>query len=433
VCRRGNRSVGFLDRRCSAQDSPTAPSFEYTGALFGYCEVDDPAKPDELYPVRDFLRERRNSPDRLLLGMGNNFDLNSAPALFALLKWLFRQIARLGDGYSGPNNSLWEGHHLATSALLCYLGVYLFLFPLTAPAPQPVGYPIALGGLAPFSGLLSIAFFKIASRQKRIKLLLVMGFTVLSLLAIAFLCVDLFRGPFSFEAFPVLESVLVLVTLLLFIFAVVAFWADRHRIPVFTSFIVYLLFIHHLHIFPKGGDHFFRAREFAAAPYPAPLHPAEVFRKFCRVDWNSGKPCPIIVVVATGGGIHAASWTATVLTQLELDMQKDGFTFHDHLFYANAVSGGSEGLVPFFREYYSPTPFSSGKPTPNQDHPKDSVLPYWAGRIRRAANYSSLEAVGWGLEYSDFLHIVFPLPADPDFDRSSALETAFGRNVTLHC
>ena len=53
------------------------------------------------------------------------------------------------------------------------------------------------------------------------------------------------------------------------------------------------------------------------------------------------------------------------------------------------------------------------------------------GRIRRAANCSSLEAVGWGLEYSDFLHLVIPfLPADPDKDRSVALEEALARNIT---
>jgi hypothetical protein len=357
--------------------------------------------------------------------------------VFTPLDWLFRLIAKLGinKGYAGSNGQLWEGHRIAIIAALCYLVVYIFFFPLTSPIPQREGYYYAFAGAALLFGWLAFGFFRASTQEKFLKWALAIVSSLACLTAIWFLFFYSHR-PTSLVGFPILGSVLILVTLLAFIFGSLAFWADRYRIPVFTTFIVYLFVSHS--IFSSGGEHYFRAKTFDKAPFPAPAHPAEIFRnRRCTQQDSVSAPCPIIIVAATGGGLHAASWAATVLTQLEWEMQHDHalqtahFTFHDHLLFASTVSGSSDGIAPFLREYYAQTPFESGTPPTHNKEEEASAKPYWEGRIRRAANCSSLEAVGWGLEYSDFLHIVLPwVSPSLDHDRSVALETALARNMT---
>jgi hypothetical protein len=348
-----------------------------------------------------------------------------------LIPGIFSFIGHLGPGYGDEKGRIWPGHRLAILAFIGYLAVYAFLFPLTAPSPQHYGYYVAFFAAALLFVCLALALYQSDSSSHRPKLRMLV--ILVLLLAVFAIVPTIIFPPFSFQGFPVLGSVLVLVTMLAFIFSSLAFWADRHRIPVFTTFILYILLIH---LSPWGGDHYFRVRP-RDASYSQPLKPDEIFAHRSCTPVKFDAPCPIIVVVATGGGIHAASWTATVLTELEKAMQADKtlsgqkFTFHDHLLFASTVSGGSDGLVPFLREYYAKEPFYS---TEEQLHPQTTekegaLLPVWAGRIRRAANCSSLEAVGWGLEYSDFLHIVLPLPASLNWDRSVALENAFARNV----
>jgi hypothetical protein len=355
-------------------------------------------------------------------GMTLETDSFQSPRIFSPLTWLEKQIARLGPGYAPQGGTLWEGHRFAAIAWFCYLAVYIFLFPLTSPTPQHYGYRLDLAGFALVLALLALGVFKTTPQGTAVmKGVLVGILAVACVIAIVFL----FITPSSIEGFPVLGSMLVLITFLALIFSAIAFWADRYRLPVFTTFIV-VLFLFHL--VPLGGDHYFRAKELKTAS--SPFHPAQIFERRNCTDKAASGSCPIIIVTATGGGIHAASWTATVLTELEIKMQQDPslnrekFTFHNHLLYVSAVSGGSVGLVPFLREYYADKPFT---PVPIGT----DVLPNWAGRIRRAANCSSLEAVGWGLEYSDFLHMVFPvLTASPTRDRSAALDSAFARNIT---
>lgn len=352
------------------------------------------------------------------------------PWVFAWPEKLWKLIAKLGPGYADSEGRLWEGHRLAAIALAGYIAIYIVLFPLTAPAPQDGPYREVLGGVAALAALLSIAIFITKpARHPFIRFLsfvLMVTFAILGLWAFVWM----FKTPFSFQGFPILGSILVLTTMLAFILSATAFWADRHRIPVLTSFILYLYISHNL--VSQSAEPYFHALELKTVSTPPT--PAEIFRlhrSTCKGAEMSAVPCPVILVTATGGGIHAAAWTAVVLTELELKMQNDGIlkkravTFHDQLLYISAVSGGSVGAIPFLREYYSHPAFSS------KDEIANTSNPSWLGRIRRAANCSSLEAVGWGLEYSDFLHLVNPfLAADPHRDRSVALEQALARNIT---
>jgi hypothetical protein len=150
------------------------------------------------------------------------------------------------------------------------------------------------------------------------------------------------------------------------------------------------------------------------------------------------------MVTATGGGMHAAVWSSTVLAELE-KRTLDTFSshpnirsFHETLFFASTVSGGSFGLVPFLREYlpivgsaFDPTlrdlDVLNGRPSA---HPAHLATGYQI-RMSRATSCSSLEAVAWGLEYADFVHMLFPfIPSSTGYDRSSALELASARNFS---
>ncbi len=63
----------FLAGAAHSQNAPTPPAFDYTGSLFGYYQINEPAPEGALFPVRLFLERRGQHPDRLLVGMGDNF------------------------------------------------------------------------------------------------------------------------------------------------------------------------------------------------------------------------------------------------------------------------------------------------------------------------------------------------------------------------
>ncbi len=112
---------------------------------------------------------------------------------------------------------------------------------------------------------------------------------------------------------------LVLVALLI----TVAFglWNDNHRVRTLP------------------GDDVW-ARESVSSYFQGWLSAREESRRRFR---EAGRPYPVFVVAAEGGGIRAAYWTASVLAQLE-----DTFPgFACHLFGVSGVSGGSLGGAVF--------------------------------------------------------------------------------------
>jgi hypothetical protein len=101
---------------------------------------------------------------------------------------------------------------------------------------------------------------------------------------------------------------------------------------------------------------------------------------------------PLIVITATGGGLHASAWTATVLAHLEKEFGPD---FHNHLLLLSTVSGGSVGLLAYLRELQAGT------------LDKDPQIA--AARMQSVAQCSSLEGVGWGLVYFDLPKAFVPV------------------------
>ena len=351
---------------------------------------------------------------------------------------IFRSIAALGPGYAENDKVLFEGHQLATVGALLYWVLYIVLAPITAPTQQKLYTLIVFLVLGVATTIVAWSIMRVphGKNDTTVQIRLTFSFLCVALIAFAAACAAFFSPHFAkwiwFEHFPVIAAVAVLLTSLAFIFSGVAFWADRHRIPVLT---VSIAVISLLQLILPRGEHFFNPiarRQIAHA-----VRPADALKNYERVVCHDEQPCPLIIVTASGGGIHAAAWTSVVLTELEKQFAKDpsGFAFHDHLLFLSTVSGGSVGVMPFLREYYASKPFdNSAVPLcDSTTEPKNCVSdPIWIGQVRRAAFCSSLGGIGWGLEYGDLLRLLGPeLPfVNHITDRSEALEETLQRNLT---
>jgi patatin-like phospholipase len=114
--------------------------------------------------------------------------------------------------------------------------------------------------------------------------------------------------------------------------------ATMKRIPVITALLVYAILIspltdnHVVPVIPGTAD--------AVASRPTVGGAFEHWLKGLPAT-PAGAPVPVFIVATEGGGIRAAYWTATVLT--ELDDNTPGF--RDHLFAISGVSGGSVGTA----------------------------------------------------------------------------------------
>ena len=118
----------------------------------------------------------------------------------------------------------------------------------------------------------------------------------------------------SAERFPILALVLIMAIGVLWTLAGISFFVDRFRIPV-LSVVVLNLLAFHLWV-PFGlDDHYFSTIPLAGPVAVGSLPtPAQVLHQ--RLELR-GLDEPLIIVTATGGGLHASAWTATVLAQLE--------------------------------------------------------------------------------------------------------------------
>jgi len=364
---------------------------------------------------------------------------------FALkpLLWLFRFIAAREDGYRRRGEeALFESHQLAAVGALSYLALYFILAPLTAPTPQPRYTALFLAILTVILaciawGVAQVPVSGAVARTHRNRLIVASALT--SAICLAAACIGYFHTPIAthlwFEHFPVISAIAVLFTLLAFIVCGIAFWADRHRIPVFTLCILVLAA---LHLSFHSDEHLFHSKSNA---HIVAVDPPTIFAHYADVVCHNQRPCPLIIVTASGGGIHAAAWTSTVLTELERQFYKNNpsFSFHDHLLLLSSVSGGSVGILPFLREYYAPKAFDSTR-LPCPPGVACDLDPIWIGQVRRAAACSSLGGVGWGLEYGDLFRLFAPevlsaarwvgfTSIDQLTDRSQTLEDTFARNL----
>jgi hypothetical protein len=340
-----------------------------------------------------------------------------------------------------PDRSLYEGHLFAIMSTVVFLTLYLLVWAVAAPVPAlwtsvaiflivVVGAVIAVTVL--FSARSGVAFLKpVTMPQPKSRLWIWKTWIALGLLIFLFLIAGLYFAT-SPERFPVLATVIIVVTLACWSLAGVAFFADRYRIPVLTAILILTLLPRLTGLYGDHEEHYFSTVAYTPASVvdgsqnlnSTALTPSEIVNaRLSAIDMNAADQ-PLIIVTATGGGLHASAWTSAVLAQLEIRFAQQHESFHNHVLLMSTVSGGSVGLLAYLREINDPAPD-------------------WI-RMQTVAQCSSLEAVGWGLVYydipKDFLPLApYALPTssgDGDLDqtalfkdRSWALRKGFARNV----
>lgn len=126
--------------------------------------------------------------------------------------------------------------------------------------------------------------------------------------------------------------------------------------------------------------------------------PGEILSGLWKTDRR-----PVVVICASGGGIHAAAWCAHLLEELERRVPD----FRSRVALTSSVSGGSVGCFYFQAAH--------GRSVPN-------------GELFRMAASSSLDFAAWGFVFRDLLRYVIPMG---DWfrvgNRSWALEKAWRR------
>ncbi|KAA6457205.1 hypothetical protein DYQ86_23000 [Acidobacteria bacterium AB60] len=330
-------------------------------------------------------------------------------------------------GYGSPTKRgpvLYEAQHFALIAMTLLLYVYLLVWPLTAPIPRPTAATTALFlfiffGAYPMFVLFATARPNDPARKGRF---LAVKIEVAVALAIIFLVIWLLYRNTSVERFPILATVLIMVTTLAWFFAGLAFFFDRYRIPVLMVFVVVLVGPRLMHWdrafwspLRAGQEEHYISVTSAHDTSPLPT-PGDILASRISKDDK-----PLIIVTATGGGLHASAWTAAVLAHLERQFGPD---FHKHLLLMSTVSGGSTGLLTYLRELHE------GMLDTNPQLALD--------RMQSAAQCSSLEGVGWGLIYYDLPKAVLPLfpyfvppsPGDQDLDTTAGHHGPFFKDRT---
>lgn len=125
---------------------------------------------------------------------------------------------------------------------------------------------------------------------------------------------------------------------------------------------------------------------------------------------------PMIVVSAEGGGIRAAYWTASVLSQLHAAHPQ----FASHVFAISGVSGGSLGAAVFNALLVEESKRSPGSEAPTPCFPAVKA----AACARAMLRYDFVAAVFGMMLYPDLVQrfLWFPINA---WDRATALETGW--------
>ncbi len=193
---------------------------------------------------------------------------------------------------------------------------------------------------------------------------------------------------------------LVLLTVMTWLFSGAAFFLDRTRLPIFATLLAVSLLTGVM-----GTDHKFVVREKNAAE--STLSPSDVIREWKKARSKGSQK--VVVVATAGGGIRAAAWTAEVMTRLE---EKGCGAVSDSLVLVSSVSGGSVGSM------FVVGPYSGGEYPSTDDDLK---------AVRFNAKRSSLSAVGWGLAYPDLARTVPVLGSlvPETFDRGWSLENTW--------
>jgi len=358
------------------------------------------------------------------------------PALARGFNDLFQRLGRgAGPGFHkdpcNPNSPLNAGLSL-TLILFVYLAfLYYIFFFYTA--------PVALAGmrywlLIPVLGGLLIWFYKAlpyfktvfdSSHARIAKYFLGVVVVLLPVWLLVGYAIALAIKQKPNIDFPVIASVYILLFSLCSGLSGLAFLLDRYRVPVLTSAIVAFVPLHLVAgIACLQGTPFGEAQHIVQTRDRAPvslMYPQGILDRFHDTH---APGTPIIIVTATGGGMHAASWTAQLLGDLEkkFSEQSTPIPFHDSILLMSTVSGGSVGASEWIQAYRRP-----GTQASFED---------FTARAREITECSSLEAIAWGLIYPDIIHLFVPFRFTDrveGLDRSWSLQTAIERNERTRC
>jgi hypothetical protein len=258
----------------------------------------------------------------------------------AMLPWI-RRILRvcrpvLGPGYLASNGDLLPGHTFATSVLVVYIGAYIAGYFLWHPGT-------AFGA----SG-------------------------------------------------PALASALIMATLSIWLLAGLAFYFDRHRVPILLPILLTSMVLWTT----SHSDYYFDLVK-PTGDWSLLEDPAEIARK---------RQHELLTVVAVdGGGIQAAAWGARVLTGIQAKWPE----FYRSARFISSVSGGSVGTMYFVGALRAEAP-----PTEQE---LDDVLTF--------AKRGSLNEAAWGFAYPDLWRAIVPIPKSLRFekDRGWAMQQAWER------
>lgn len=259
------------------------------------------------------------------------------PARQRWLRWVLHRFRWLfGPGYLAPNGDLLPGHSFATAFLAVYAVVYAY------------GYIVWHPGTA------------------------------------------------AGAAAPALVSLLILATLSIWLLAGLAFYFDRHRLPILLPVLVTSMVLWTM----SHSDYYFDLVK-PTGDWSLLEDPAEIARK---------RQHDLLTVVAVdGGGIQAAAWGARVLTGIQAAWPE----FYRSVRLISSVSGGSVGTM-----YFVGTLRAEGPPTRTE---LDEVLTF--------AKRGSLNEAAWGLAYPDLWRAIVPIPEALRFekDRGWAVQQAWER------
>ena len=162
-----------------------------------------------------------------------------------------------------------------------------------------------------------------------------------------------------------------------------------------------------------NDNHDVQLVDLPVAATPAPDLSAVFSSWVSRAPGEAGKPIPVVVAAAEGGGIRAAYWTSLVLHHLA-DVPEPDVMFARRLFAISSVSGGSFGAAVY----------AGLRRDPTSSPPRAQI----ASAILQERFLAPMVAK---LVSGDLLQWFLPMPVRR-FDRSSAMETAFAAAYNAH-
>lgn len=199
--------------------------------------------------------------------------------------------------------------------------------------------------------------------------------------------------------------------ILIICFSAIIYYAECFQIPVITGILVFAGFFsffndnHKVKLFESGSKNDLFTSKYLC----------EDWLNKMKDEYKNSKSLPkypMFIVAASGGGIKAAYWTATVLGTL----QDENESFARHVIIISPVSGGALGSLVFVNMIVESS--ENGK-IPNSEK--------YAGYSQKILSQDFLAPLMASIFFRDLPARLYPSPKNPIQDRAKALEIAWGR------